>query len=218
MENKELEFLEIVPNKVNNMFILLHGYGSNNEDLLSLGLSFRSLLPNTAFISVNAPNVCELGMGYQWFSLRNKNLFKTLKEIKASHGLLNKFIDKQLKRFSLSDENLLMAGFSQGAMMTMYTGLRRPEAPLGLMSFSGMMPDTVESLKRELKCKPECFLVHGTADSMVPYNSLEKAESMLREFDIPCEAHSIIDMGHEINNEAMMYAGEFIRKICNKIN
>ena len=215
MENKELDFLEIKPNKVNNLFILLHGYGSNNEDLLNLGLSFRELLPNTAFISINAPTVCELGTGYQWFSLRTLSLFKILKEIKVSHNLLNNFIDKQLKRFSLTDENLLMAGFSQGAMMTMYTGLRRKSAPLGLMSFSGMVPDTIETLKREIECKPECFLVHGTMDQMVPYNSLEKAEFLLREFDVPYEVHSISDMGHEINYECMVHAGNFIRKICN---
>lgn len=218
MENKKLNFLEIVPNTVNNIFILLHGYGSDNEDMLSLGLSFRSLLPNTAIISVNAPQNADKVGGYQWFSLKTMNLFSILKEIKVSHNLLNNFIDEQLKRFSLNNENLLLGGFSQGAMMSLYTGVRRDSNPLGVLAFSGMMPDTIDTLKNELTSKPETLLIHGTNDRTVPFNSMEKAENLLREFDIPYEAHSIQGMGHTIDDEALEYAGEFIKKICNKID
>lgn len=216
MENRKLDFIEIVPKTVNNIFILLHGYGSDNEDLLGLGMQFRDLLPNTAFIAVNGPWTADMGGGYQWFSLRTMNLFSILKEIKISHGLLNRLIDEQLKRFSLENKNLLIGGFSQGAIMSLYTGIRRTSNPLGILSFSGMMPDTIETLKRELKSKPETLLIHGTADRTVPFNSLEKAENLLREFDIPYEAHAIQDMGHTINDEAIYYAREFIKKICNK--
>lgn len=217
MENKKLEFLEIVPKTVNNLFILLHGYGSNNEDMLSLGMAFRTLLPNTVIMSINAPWNVDRGDGYQWFSLRTMNLFSMLREIKISYNLLNNFINEQLKRFSLKDENLLLGGFSQGAMMSLYTGLRRDSEPLGILSFSGMMPDTIEILKKELKSRPEVFLIHGTDDRTVPFNSLEKAENLLREFDVPYESHSVQGMGHSINDEALYYAGEFIKKICNKI-
>lgn len=216
MENKKLDFIEVVPEKVNNIFILLHGYGSDNEDLLNLGMQFRNLLPNTAFISVNATWKADNGFGYQWFSLRTMNLFAILKEIKISHNLINNLIDEQLKRFSLKNENLIICGFSQGAMMTLYTGLRRDSEPLGLLSFSGMMAETIETLKKELKCKPDIFLVHGTADRIVPYNNLEKAEDMLKHFDIPFEAHLINNMEHTIDGEALEYAKEFIKKICNK--
>lgn len=218
MENKKLDFLEIVPNTVNNLFILLHGYGSDNEDMLSLGLTFRPLLPNTAIVSVNGPWEADKGGGYQWFSLRTMNLFSILREIKVSYNLLNVFIDEQLKRFSLEDKNLLLGGFSQGAMMSLYTGVRRKSDPLGVLSFSGMMPDTIDTLKKELTSRPETLLIHGTDDKTVPFNSLEKAENLLREFDVPYEAHSIQGMGHTIDDEALEYAAEFIKKICNKIN
>jgi len=217
MENKKLDFLEIVPETVSNVFILLHGYGSDNEDMLSLGLSFRSLMPNTAIISVNGTWEADKGGGYQWFSLKTMNLFSILKEIKISYNLLNKFIDEQLARFSLNNRNLLLGGFSQGAMMSLYTGVRRKSDPLGVLSFSGMMPDTVATLNKELTSRPEVLLIHGTEDRTVPFNSMEKAENLLREFDVPYESHSIHGMGHMINDEALEYATRFIKKICNKI-
>lgn len=217
MEKDSLDFVEITPEEVNNVLILLHGYGSNNQDFLNLGVQVMDLLPNTAIISVNGPWKSEVGDGYQWFSLKTMNLFSILKEIKIASSLLNKFIDSQLKRFNLEDKNLILGGFSQGAMLSLYTGLRRENTPFAVLSFSGMVPDTMETLKKEIKSKPNILLIHGTADKTVPYNSLEKAEYLLREFDVPFEAYSVQDMGHTINDEALEDAREFIKMICNKI-
>ncbi|MDR3290480.1 MAG: hypothetical protein LBT02_04375 [Rickettsiales bacterium] len=217
MENVELDYIDIVPDVVNNVMILLHGYGSSADDLIPVALSLRSLLPTTAFIFVNAPIPCEKGTGgYQWFSLKTMNLFTILKEIKKSYMTLNKFIDKQLDRFKLTNEYLIIGGFSQGAMMTLYTGPRRLEVPMGLIAFSGMMPDTMETISKEIKVRPETCLIHGTADAVVPYASMGQAEELLKELDIPYEAFTVEEMGHEINDEALEYAKEFITKICNK--
>ncbi|HSQ97953.1 MAG TPA: hypothetical protein VLL98_04505 [Rickettsiales bacterium] len=214
MESKKLNHLELVPKDTKNIFILLHGYGSDAEDLFNLGLRFRDLLPHTALISVEAPDKCEIQHGgYQWFSLKTMNLFTILKEIRVAHKLLEGFINEQLKRFKLTSNNLIIGGFSQGAMISLYTGLRIKPAPIAILSFSGMLPDTVESLEREIKSKPKVFLCHGTGDTMVPYNSLEKAESVLREFDIECESHSVRAMDHMINNECLDYARDFIKKL-----
>lgn len=217
MENKKLEHIEIIPNTVDNIFILLHGYGTDKEDLLGLGMRFRQILPNTAFLFVNAPWKIDIDKqdGYQWFSLRTMNLFSILKEIKISNKLLNSFIDEQLARFSLDESNMLIGGFSQGAIMTLYTGLRRNKSPMALLSFSGMIPDTIGTLEKEIKCKPNTLLIHGTFDKVVPYNNLERTEKILKEFDIPVESHSISEMGHEIDERALKYSLNFIKKVCN---
>jgi phospholipase/carboxylesterase len=215
MENK-LEYLEVIPDKVDNLLITLHGYGSDYNDTLTLGLQFRNLLKNTAIISVNAPFICENGIGFQWFSLKTMNLFAILKEIKKSCFLLNRFIDEQLIRFNLKNKNLILAGFSQGAMMSLYIGLRREEKIKGIMAFSGMMPDTTTTLIKEIKTKPDIFMVHGILDKVVPFASIEKAEKIFREFDIPFQIHAIENMEHEINDEALFVAKEFIKEICKK--
>lgn len=215
MSEKELTHLELIPKHIKRILILLHGYGSNAEDLLSIGMRFRDLLPETVIISVNAPTKCEIQNcnGYQWFSLKTMNLFGILKEIKTSQRILNNFIDKQLKRFDLKNSDLILCGFSQGAMLSLYTGLRKNPAPLAILSFSGMLTDTIETLKQEIQSKPKIFLCHGTSDTMVPYINLERTEKILREFDIDYESHSIQDMGHMIDEECIEYARKFIKKI-----
>ena len=101
--------------------------------------------------------------------------------------------------------------------MSLYTALRRQVAPMAILSFSGMLADTLGTLKNEIRCKPNVLLINGTADRVVPFNNLERSEKILKEFDIPVEAHSIHDMGHTIDDEAMEYARNFIKKVCNKI-
>jgi phospholipase/carboxylesterase len=216
---ESLNFFEIVPDEVNNLMLLLHGYGSNANDLLSIGINIKELLPNTAFLFVNAPTPCENHVEgcNQWFSLKTMNLFTILKEIKRSHILLNHLIIEQIKRFNISPNNLIIGGFSQGAMMSLYTGLRQEQQPLGLISFSGMLPDTLETLKKDIRNRTNVCLIHGDLDNVVPYNSMSTAEEIFMALDVPCSSFTIENMRHEINEDALKSAKNFICDLCNNI-
>ena len=50
------------------LMVLLHGYGADGQDLISLGYQWRDLWPDMLFVSPNAPTVCDqMPTGYQWF-------------------------------------------------------------------------------------------------------------------------------------------------------
>ena len=52
------------------LVIILHGYGADGADLISLGKQWQQLLPDAAFVAPNAPQFCQNPpMGYQWFPL-----------------------------------------------------------------------------------------------------------------------------------------------------
>src|SRR6218665_3805879 len=53
------------------LMVLLHGYGADGSDLISLGVQWRELWPDMLFVSPNAPEACDMNAaGYQWFPLR----------------------------------------------------------------------------------------------------------------------------------------------------
>ena len=55
-----------------SMVIFLHGYGSNGDDLIGLAEYWRGALPDTVFLSPNAPEICPGAPdGYQWWGLSN---------------------------------------------------------------------------------------------------------------------------------------------------
>lgn len=134
----ELNFIEIdtySKNSPKQLVIFLHGYGSNKYDLQSLTNEFKSILPDGFFIFPDAAFPCEIGYGYQWFSLNDRSEAAMFKNIQPASIILDKFIDKQLARFSLTEENLILVGFSQGTMIALHAALRR-EKPCTIIGFS----------------------------------------------------------------------------------
>lgn len=194
------------------LVILIHGYGADKNDLFDLIPYFSNSLPDTHFISVEGPENCEIGFGYQWFSLKQITLDFIIKGAEKAYGLLNSFITRQLQRFNLKNGDLLLIGFSQGAMMSLYAGLQREENVAGIISFSGSLPFDVNSLKKKNLNTSNILLTHGTADDVLPYDHFLTAQKLLKELNIPFESCSVEGMGHYVNAECIDAAKNFIRK------
>jgi len=190
-----------------SLVILLHGLGSDGQDLISLAPFFAPALPHAHFISPNAPYPCDMAPGgYQWFSLRDWSPQSMLKGAHEAAPALNLFIDMQLKRFNLKDDRLALVGFSQGTMMALYTALRRPAACAGVAGFSGAMIG-----EEGITAKPPVCLIHGTQDMVVPFGAMALAEAVLRKHGIPLETHARPDLGHGIDPEGLAIAGRFLK-------
>ncbi len=117
-----------------SLVILLHGVGADGNDLFGLAPEFARALPNTAFVSPNAPYPCDMApMGYQWFSSQTQDAALRLAAIRQTAEILNAFIDAQLAAHGLGDDRLALVGFSQGTMMSLFTAPRRAHACAGIM-------------------------------------------------------------------------------------
>ncbi len=215
----ELKFYEYSDAKnPKYLVIFLHGYGANGENLINLSYEFKHVLPEAHFISPNAIEPWEGGFphAYQWFSLyggvERKALSEISNNIKNANKILGKFIDDQLARFKLSPDKLFLVGFSQGAMMSIYQGLIKPEKPAGIISFSGkvILP---EMLGEKIISKPEICLIHGEADSVLPFENFLEAKKMLESKKISHESHSFPHLDHSIDIHGVRVAQNFIKKI-----
>ena len=112
-----------------SIVVLIHGYGSDGEDLLSLGKSWGSLLPNTLFVAPHGPVACEMNpSGNQWFGLKDWESLRILKEIQALTPVFNRYLDGLLKSHNLPSNKLALVGFSQGAMLALHVALHRPQS------------------------------------------------------------------------------------------
>jgi len=80
--------------KPRNIVVLMHGLGSNGEDLISLAPIWAKHMPNTLFVSPDAPFACDMApMGYQWFSLQEWTESAMLKGVEAVRPLVDNFLD-----------------------------------------------------------------------------------------------------------------------------
>src|SRR5690242_4514907 len=159
------------------LVILLHGLGADGNDLIGLQQYWGRLLPEAEFISPNAPFPCEMASyGYQWFSVQDRTPASVLAGVRAAAPSLDAFIDEELQKRDLTAGDAALVGFSQGTMMSLFVGLRRVAPFAGILGYSGRLL-APELLASELRSRPPVLLVHGTADPVVPFDSMASAEA-----------------------------------------
>lgn len=193
------------------LVILAHGYGSNGEDLIGLGHYWRQVLPNAAFVAPDAPEpVPGFFGGYQWFPITRLDPEEMAAGARRAAAALNDLIDAELERHSLSASDCALVGFSQGTMMSLHVGLRRPETLAAIVGFSGALVGP-ERLAEEIRSRPPVLLAHGDMDDMVPVQALHAASAALADMGVPLRTHVSPGLGHSIANDGLELAGDFLR-------
>ncbi len=198
-----------------SLVVFLHGYGADGNDLLDLGQSWQNLLPDTAFVSPHAPEPCTMSpMGRQWFPLTMRNTRERWLGVNQAEPILDAFLDAELAALNLDDSRLALVGFSQGTMMALHVGLRRPRPLAAIVGYSGLLvledDKQPEALAAQIKSKPPVLLIHGDQDQTIPVQALLMASTVLAESDIPCEWHISKGIGHGIDGEGLRQAGQFL--------
>ncbi|WP_321392601.1 alpha/beta hydrolase [Emcibacter sp.] len=202
-----------VGEKIEKMLILSHGYGSNGYDLIGLVPHFQRVMPNTVFISPNAPEACPgAPMGYQWFGLTSLSREERLRGTLEAAPVLDSFIDQELDRYGLEDKDLVLSGFSQGTMMSLHVGLRRKNPLAGILGFSGAMtlPD---NWQQDIASKPPVMLIHGDSDDVLPIQMMYDAKEALQSVDIDVTTHISRGITHSIGPDGLQKALEFLQKV-----
>ena len=199
--------------KPRQLVILLHGLGADGNDLIGLAPSWARLLPQTEFLSPNAPFPCDAApYGYQWFSSQDRAPEAVLGGVRAAAPILDAFIDDALEERGLTSSELALVGFSQGTMMSLFVGLRRVAPVAGIVGFSGRLL-APELLADELRSRPPVLLVHGSGDPVVPYSSLAAAETGLKAAGVPVETVTSVGLGHSIDDQGLRRGGQFLRDV-----
>lgn len=192
------------------LVVLLHGVGADGADLISLSQAMAGALPHARFIAPNGPEPCDMApMGYQWFSLADRNPETMLAGIEKAAPMVNAFIDKELARDDLGDHQLALLGFSQGTMMSLYVAPRRAKTMAGVLGFSGALL-AAEKLAAEAISKPSTLLIHGDADPVVPVQALQGAVSGLQAADIPVQWAVRPGLPHGIDPEGIAAGTAFL--------
>jgi phospholipase/carboxylesterase len=150
--------------------------------------------------------------GYQWFSSQDRSPEAVLGGVRAAAPILDAFIDEALEERGLDSSELALVGFSQGTMMSLFVGLRRVEPVAGIVGFSGRLL-APELLASELRSRPPILLVHGTEDPLVPYSSLEAAETTLKAAGVPVETVTSVGIGHSIDDQGLRRGGQFLKNV-----
>ena len=197
-------------NKPKQLVVLCHGLGSDGNDLIGLAPYFAKTLPDAIFMSPNAPFPFDMApSGYQWFSLENSTPESRLLGVKEAAPILNNFIDLKLAELGLAESQLALVGFSQGAMLGLYAGLRRENEIAGIIGYSGGLIGE-ECLKEEINSRPPVLLVHGDTDEVVPPDALENSVKALAKVGVEVNGELRPGLGHTLDERGIMLGMDFL--------
>ena len=195
------------------LIVLLHGYGSNGQDLISLAPYWADAAPDAEFVSPDAPFHCESGMGgFQWFSLAEYTAEKLLEGTQTATPILNQYLDELLEHYQLNDSDLILAGFSQGTMMSLYAGPRRKNSIAGILGYSGALIGADELATQS---KPPVHLIHGEADPVVTIDRYHHAVENLTKHGFDVSGHSTPRLEHSIDEQGIESGSTFVTSIFN---
>jgi phospholipase/carboxylesterase len=195
------------------LVVFLHGYGADGNDLIDLGRMFAPILPDTAFASPHAPDPCDQApMGRQWFPLALGDLHAYWRGVEHAAPKLQAFLDAELARLRLGDRDLALVGFSQGTMMALHVGLRRPAPIAGIVGYSGHLAGP-EHLADQGIHKVPILLVHGAADPLIPVVALHAAVQSLGAAGFVTEWHVSPGLAHGIDEDGLRLGADFLRRV-----
>ena len=198
--------------KIKNALILLHGYGGDGKDISMLSINWKRHLPNTVFLCPNGHEPCAINpSGYQWFDLTNEDPNYILDESIKAEKKLNKFINEVKSEFDLSNNEIILSGFSQGCMMSINLGLTADQEYNCVVGFSGKIINQ-ENLKARKKASTKTLLIHGELDQVVQPDFMLEAKDFFIRNNIEIETHLINNCDHNIPIEASSIALNYILK------
>lgn len=199
--------------KPTTLVVLIHRYGSNGNDLISLARMIQPALPDAAFVAPNAPSqIPRMAAAHQWWPMETFSMVERGVGAAAAAPALDAFITDELAAAGRPSERLLLVGFSQGSMMSLHVGLRRPEPVAGIVGISSMLV-APERLEADIRSRPPVLLVHGTADDVVPFRSMETAETALKAVSVNVQTHVSTGVGHSVGEDGLRAATKFAERV-----
>ncbi len=183
------------------VLIMLHGYGSDEEDLFS----FTPELPEDLFvISVRAPHRLQ-PFGYAWYSINfnaERGKWSDLEQAVASRDAIARFVEEALKAYNLDPNRVVLLGFSQGAILGYALALSFPERFRTLVALSGYVDPgmLLPGYRTRDHSQLQVYASHGQVDMVIPPEWAQQSSGFLSEMGID-HVFEEYPVGHGVSGE-----------------
>ncbi len=219
--------------KAENLMIFLHGYGSQNMDFLDIVCMLGNRFANMSFVLPNAPQSIPLPpqeqqhlseSSLQWFPLKDLSLGNFLdaqtapkqkqeivqKGVQAGFPILQNFLDEIQTLYTMKTNQIILFGFSQGAMLALDTALRMQTKMAGVIACAGCLAFGESYPQNYSTKKIPILLCHGKADHVVPAKDSETSYAILQQNNINVELHLSPNTAHHLDASMVQTIENFI--------
>ncbi|WP_291964926.1 alpha/beta hydrolase [Maribacter sp.] len=167
------------------VLFMLHGYGSNEEDLFS----FAPELPEElCIIAVRAPYILQ-PYGYAWYAINfddEKGKWSDDDQAIESRDKIKNFIDEACSTYGLDEDNINLLGFSQGTILSYAVALSYPKKVKNIIALSGYINESIltDNYRNNNFDGLNFYSSHGDMDQVIPVDWARKAPELLQSLGI----------------------------------
>ncbi|HVY53821.1 MAG TPA: dienelactone hydrolase family protein [Gammaproteobacteria bacterium] len=218
MRNKDLSLacIEVNPKDTASISIIwLHGLGATSDDFVPVAHELQTITQlNIRFVFPQAPQMpVTINNGYimpAWYDIvsfeRGEKI--DLEGITRSVGRVQQLIQHE-KSLGINAENIIIAGFSQGAVIALATLCSATERLAGAIALSGYVPFKIQPSRFQ----SPVFIGHGMMDDIVPFELGEIAKKSLEDNNYKVTAQAY-PMPHSVCPEEIRDIGKWIKAIA----
>ncbi len=215
-----LETIEIETGVAPRASVLwLHGLGADGHDFepivpeldLPDGLPVRFVFPHAPVQPVTINGGERMRAWYDVYGLGGREEDEA--GIRRSQALVEELIERERSR-GIEPARLVLAGFSQGGVMTLQTGLRHRDRLAGLLVLSAYLPlaatlpDEASAVNRDVPI----FMAHGRVDDLIPVAWARRSADRLRELGYPVEWREY-PIGHAVSAHEVRDVAAWLRRV-----
>jgi len=199
--------------------IWLHGLGADGYDFVPVVKELETLgAPAARYVFPHAPMMpVTINNGFvmrAWYDIRTADLAHREDEqtIRASQQAVEELIEREVRR-GVPRSRIVLAGFSQGAAITLQTGLRQAEPLAGLVALSGYLPlaDRLAAERHAASAGVPVLMAHGTDDPVVPIARAVHSRNLLTSLGYAVSWHEY-PMPHAVCAEEIEAIAAFLRQ------
>ena len=214
-----LEHIEIAPATAATASIIwLHGLGADGHDFepvvpalnLPDSLAVRFIFPHAPIRPVTINGGEEMRA---WYDFIPHSETAGQEDIETSAGQIRDFIEREIAR-GIGSERIILAGFSQGGVIALHTGLRFTSRLAGIMALSTYLDDfrATERERTDANLAIPILMAHGTHDPMIPImRAATSRENLIRlGYDVRWYDYP---MGHQVCMPEVEEIARFIQEV-----
>ena len=200
--------------KINNRgekcpcLVLLHGYGSNEDDLFSLAEYFPK---EYTVVSFRAPIELPFG-GYAWSNINDNSIneYSILQEARNSIELVCKSIQLITSNYKINKDDITLIGFSQGCILSWAMAVNHNDLVRRIVALSGYIIPELINIPIEKISNLIAYNSHGRLDQVIPIEKARKSIGLIKQKN-PNVTYREYEEGHGINQENLSDILEWIK-------
>lgn len=194
-----------------NLVVLLHGVGSRGSDLRGVAERWQQAMPQVSIALPDGPSAFDMGPGFQWFSVSGVTEENRPARILTARQAFDTRLADVFRQQDINPDTdrVILAGFSQGAIMAMDALIRGVYPLAGVVAFSGRLASPLPLQPHEGSA---ALLIHGKADPVISWQESQKAAEALSAAGVQVELSIEEYVPHTINLAGIRTATRFIKQ------